>query len=137
LQAMSIRFAKLYTAGHAHRVADLAEAIGRMLGLDASTMEGLRISALVHDIGKIAITAELLTKSIVLPVWEMALIKSHGEVGYGVLSEIDFTWPVAAAAFKGLRVTQSRGLDSGGGRYRRSDDYKPSLSLCQRIGRGV
>lgn len=39
-----------------------------MLGLDASTMEGLRISALVHDIGKIAITAELLTKSIVLPV---------------------------------------------------------------------
>ncbi len=94
---MSIRLAKLYTAGHTHRVADLAEAIGRVLGLDASTMEGLRISALVHDIGKIAIPAELLTKPIALSVWEMALIKSHGEVGYEVLSEIDFPWPVAKA----------------------------------------
>ncbi|MEY4801014.1 MAG: hypothetical protein RLZZ213_1461 [Cyanobacteriota bacterium] len=116
---MSIRFVKLYTAGHAHRVADLAEAIGRVLGLDASTMEGLRISALVHDIGKIAIPAELLTKPTALSVWEMALIKSHGEVGYEVLSEIDFPWPVAkavhqhhevsmaAATFKALRVTPS------------------------------
>lgn len=94
---MSIRLAKLYTTGHTHRVADLAEAIGRVLGLDASTMEGLRISALVHDIGKIAIPAELLTKPTALSVWEMALIKSHGEVGYEVLSEIDFPWPVAKA----------------------------------------
>lgn len=94
---MSIRLAKLYTTGHTHRVADLAEAIGRVLGLDASTMEGLRISALVHDIGKIAIPAELLTKPIALSVWEMALIKRHGEVGYEVLSEIDFPWPVAKA----------------------------------------
>ena len=94
---MSIRLANLYTTGHTHRVADLAEAIGRVLGLDASTMEGLRISALVHDIGKIAITAELLTKPTALSVWEMALIKSHGEVGYEVLSEIDFPCPVAKA----------------------------------------
>jgi putative nucleotidyltransferase with HDIG domain len=78
-------------------VADLAEAIGKELGLDASTMEGLRISALVRDIGKIAIPAELLTKPIALSAWEMALIKSHGEVGYEVLSEIDFPWPVAKA----------------------------------------
>ena len=47
-----------YTAGHTHRVVDLAEAIGRGLRLDASTMEGLRISALVHDMGKIAIPAK-------------------------------------------------------------------------------
>ena len=46
-----------YTSGHTHRVADLAGAIGRELRLDPSTMEGLRISALVHDIGKIAIPA--------------------------------------------------------------------------------
>ena len=86
-----------YTAGHTHRVAGLAEAIGRELRLDPSTMEGLRISALVHDIGKIAIPAELLTKPTALSVWEMALIKSHLEVGYEVLSEIDFPWQVAKA----------------------------------------
>jgi len=94
---MSIRLAKLYAAGNTHRVAGLAEVIGRGLGLDASTMQGLRISALVYDIGKIAIPAELLTKPIALSAWEMALIKSHGEVGYEVLSEIDFLWPVAKA----------------------------------------
>ena len=86
-----------YTSGHTHRVADLAEAIGRELRLDPSTTEGLRISALVNDIGKIAIPAELLTKPTALSVWEMALIKSHVEVGYEVLSEIDFPWPVAKA----------------------------------------
>ena len=78
---MSIRLAKLYAAGNTHRVAGLAEAIGRGLGLDASTMQGLRISPLVYDIGKIAIPAELLTKPIALSAWEMALIKSHGEAG--------------------------------------------------------
>ena len=86
-----------YTSGHTHRVADLAEAIGRELRLDPSTTEGLRISALVNDIGKIAIPAELLTKPTALSVWEMALIKSHVEVGYEVLSEIDFPWLVAKA----------------------------------------
>lgn len=116
---MSIQFAKLYVAGNTRRVAGLAEAIGKELGLDASTMQGLRISALVYDIGKIAIPAELLTKPIALSAWEMALIKSHGEVGYEVLSEIDFPgrWlrrciktknvSMAAATFTGLRVTQS------------------------------
>lgn len=79
-----------YTAGQTHRVANLAEVIGRELRLDPSTMECLRISARVHDIGKIAIPAELLTKSTALSVWEMALIKSHVEVGYEVLSAIDF-----------------------------------------------
>lgn len=86
-----------YTAGHTLRVAALSDAIGRELQLDASTLEGLRIAALVHDIGKIAIPAELLTKPTALSVWEMALIRSHVEVGYEMLRAIEFPWPVAEA----------------------------------------
>jgi putative nucleotidyltransferase with HDIG domain len=86
-----------YTAGHTQRVADLCVAIGRELQLDATALEGLRVCALVHDIGKIAIPAELLTKPTLLSVWELALIRSHVEVGYEVLSTIAFPWPVAQA----------------------------------------
>jgi PAS domain S-box-containing protein/putative nucleotidyltransferase with HDIG domain len=86
-----------YTAGHTQRVADLCVAIGRELQLDATALEGLRVCALVHDIGKIAIPAELLSKPSVLSVWELALIRSHVEVGYEVLRTIDFPWPVAEA----------------------------------------
>ena len=86
-----------YTAGHTQRVADLCVAIGRELQLDATALEGLRVCALVHDIGKIAIPNELLTKPTMPSVWEMALIRSHVEVGYEVLRTIEFPWPVAQA----------------------------------------
>lgn len=86
-----------YTAGHTQRVADLCMAIGGELQLDATALEGLRVCALVHDIGKIAIPAELLTKPTALSVWELALIRSHVEVGYEVLRTIEFPWPVALA----------------------------------------
>lgn len=86
-----------YTAGHTERVADLCVAIGAELQLDATALEGLRVCALVHDIGKIGIPAELLSKPSVLSVWELALIRSHVEVGYEVLRTIEFPWPVAEA----------------------------------------
>lgn len=72
-------------------------AIGRSLRLDATALEGLRVCALVHDIGKIAIPAELLTKPTTLSIWEMALVRSHVEAGYEVLRTIVFPWPVAEA----------------------------------------
>lgn len=86
-----------YTSGHSHRVADLSVAIAQTLQLEALSVEGVRVCALVHDIGKVAIPAELLVKPTALSVWEMGLIRSHVEVGYEVLRRIEFPWPVAEA----------------------------------------
>ncbi|MDX1294765.1 MAG: HD domain-containing phosphohydrolase, partial [Sulfurimonadaceae bacterium] len=84
-----------YTAGHQERVADLAVAIGREMGLDEDRLEGLYIGGSVHDIGKIKIPAEILTKPTTLNEIEFKLIETHPETGYDILKNIDFPWPVA------------------------------------------
>jgi len=84
-----------YTAGHETRVADIAYAIGAEMGWDESRLEGLRMAAMVHDIGKISIPAEILTKPTRLSKGEWALIHEHPETGYTILKDIPFTWPIA------------------------------------------
>lgn len=86
-----------YTAGHQIRVADLAVAIARELGLDGDQQEGIRFSGLVHDIGKFSIPSEILTKPSVLKPAEFDLLRTHVEEGYSVLAPIHFPWPVAEA----------------------------------------
>lgn len=84
-----------YTAGHQRRVAEIAAAIGEELGLDASSVEGVRTAASIHDIGKISVPAEILSKPGRLSGPELDIIKQHAETGYGIVSGIDFPWPVA------------------------------------------
>jgi response regulator RpfG family c-di-GMP phosphodiesterase len=84
-----------YTAGHESRVADIAYAIGKEKGWSEDHLQGLRIAAMVHDIGKIAIPIEILTKPTKLDQAEYKLIKRHPEAGYAILRDIPFTWPVA------------------------------------------
>ena len=84
-----------YTAGHERRVAELATVIGRDLGLSAAELDGLRLGALIHDIGKIAVPAEILAKPGRLSAVEFNLIKQHSRSGYEILSVIDFGRPVA------------------------------------------
>lgn len=84
-----------YTAGHQRRVAAIAAAIGRELGLDAETREALALSAVVHDVGKIGVPAEILAKPTRLTPLERRLIEQHAEIGYGILSPIEFPWPIA------------------------------------------
>jgi len=84
-----------YTAGHQMRVADIAVDIARHLGLDDVRIEGIRLGATMHDIGKIAIPTEILTKPGRLDASEYALIQRHAELGYDIVKGIDFTWPVA------------------------------------------
>ena len=84
-----------YTAGHQRRVADLAQAISREMGLSEDHIEGIRVSGLVHDVGKMAIPAEILSKPGMLDEEEFALIKKHPQAGYDILKEIDFPWPIA------------------------------------------
>jgi len=79
-----------YTAGHQRRVAQLAVAIAQELGLTEEEIDLIRMGSLIHDIGKIYIPAEILTKPTKLSDIEFAMMKSHPEVGYNILKKVDF-----------------------------------------------
>ena len=84
-----------YTTGHQSRVAEIACTIGREMGWSEERLQGLRVAALVHDIGKISIPSEILTKPGKLNAAEREMIKGHSETGYTILKDIPFAWPVA------------------------------------------
>jgi len=84
-----------YTAGHERRVTEVACAIGCQLDLTSDQLEGLRISALLHDIGKVAIPAEILARPGKLADHEFQLIKVHPKTAFELLQDIEFPWPVA------------------------------------------
>lgn len=84
-----------YTAGHQLHVADLAQRIGLELQLPADRLRGLYLSAIVHDLGKIQVPVEILTKPGRLTALEFSLVKQHPEVGYEILKGIAFPWPIA------------------------------------------
>lgn len=89
-----------YTAGHQRRVAELAAAIARELDQDYDRIEGVRVSAMLHDVGKINVPAEILSKPGRLTDVEFALIKTHARASHDILSPIGFPWPVAEAALQ-------------------------------------
>ena len=84
-----------YTAGHQRRATHLAVAIARELGCSDEDCNALRIAGTVHDIGKIGIPAEILSKPALLSPVELELIRTHPEAGYGILADIPFPGPVA------------------------------------------
>lgn len=86
-----------YTAGHERRVAQLACAIGKEMGLPERRVEGLYVIGHLHDIGKIAVPAEILSKPTRLTEIELAMVKSHAQAGYDILKNLEFPWPVAEA----------------------------------------
>lgn len=97
MQAMSLAMDKRdpYTVGHQNRVADLSREIGTELGLDEMQIEGLVLGATLHDIGKIAIPAEILTRPGKISDEEMNLIKRHALLGFEIIQDISFPWPIA------------------------------------------
>lgn len=84
-----------YTAGHQQQVALLAVAIARELGLDESRVRTIRFAALVHDVGKIRIPSELLSRPGILTDLERQLVQTHVQAGYDILKTVDFPWPIA------------------------------------------
>jgi HD-GYP domain-containing protein (c-di-GMP phosphodiesterase class II) len=84
-----------YTAGHERRVAAIAVAIGAELGFDADQLEGLQVAGQLHDIGKITIPSEILSKPGRLSAIEFQLIQGHPQASYEVLKGVAFPWPVA------------------------------------------
>lgn len=93
--ALTVETRDPYTSGHQIRVATLAKAIAREMNLSPEQVEGIAMAASVHDIGKISIPAEILSKPSVLSEIEFQLIKVHPEAGYNILKDIDFPWPIA------------------------------------------
>jgi PAS domain S-box-containing protein/putative nucleotidyltransferase with HDIG domain len=84
-----------YTAGHQRRVTKLACAIGEEMKLSKDQIEGLRMAGELHDIGKIHVPAEILSKPGQISEAEYAIIKTHPQVGHDILKTIEFPWPVA------------------------------------------
>ena len=84
-----------YTGGHQSRVAELSVAIGRKMGLDEDRLLGLQLGAMIHDIGKIYVPAEILNRPGKLNEAQFALVKSHVEIGHDIASRTDFPWPIA------------------------------------------
>lgn len=89
-----------YTAGHQARVADLAAAIAGEMALSAPVIEGVRVSAMLHDIGKVGISLDILTKLTNLDPDELGLLQTHVQIGYDILKRIHFPWPVAQAVLQ-------------------------------------
>ncbi|MDL1973165.1 MAG: PAS domain S-box protein [Deltaproteobacteria bacterium] len=93
--ASAIEMRDPYTAGHQKRVTKLACAIAKEMDLSKEQIEGIRMAGLIHDIGKISIPFEILTKPGKLNDLECSLIKTHPQAGYNILKGIEFPWPVA------------------------------------------
>jgi PAS domain S-box-containing protein len=102
-----------YTAGHERRVADLVVAIAEELGLPEEAVKGLRHAASVHDVGKVAVPAEILSMPRRLSEWEYSLVQTHVEVGHDVLASIAFEQPVAATVLQHHERLDGSGYPNG------------------------
>jgi PAS domain S-box-containing protein len=102
-----------YTGGHQRKVAEIAVAIGAALGFDARRQEGLRVAGYLHDIGKITIPAEILSKPGKLNTTEYQLIQGHAQASYDVLKGVEFPWPVAEVALQHHERMDGSGYPQG------------------------
>ena len=89
-----------YTAGHQRRAANLARAIAAEMGLPPEKIEGIRMAGYIHDIGKLSIPAEILSKPTKLSEIEFALIKEHAQSGYEILKNVESPWQLAEMVYQ-------------------------------------
>jgi len=93
--ALTVETRDPYTASHQRRVAHLARAIANEMGLPEDQIDGIRMSAAIHDLGKISIPAEILSNPGRLNDLQWGMIKTHPQAGYDILKTVEFPWPVA------------------------------------------
>jgi len=93
--SLTVELRDPYTAGHQQRVANLARAIAEQIGLSEERTEGIYMAGIIHDLGKIAIPAEILSKPGKITEIEFSMIKTHPRIGYDILENIEFPWPIA------------------------------------------
>jgi len=89
-----------YTAGHQNRAADLARAIAEEMGLPRETIDGILMAASIHDIGKLSVPAEILSRPTKLSAPEFYLIKEHAQKGYDILKNVESPWPLAEIVYQ-------------------------------------
>ena len=111
--AVTVEARDPYTAGHQRRVADLARAIATEMNLPIDIIDGIRMAAAIHDLGKISVPAEILSKPTKLKKTEFDLIKDHPQSGYDILKDIDFPWPVARIVLEHHERTNGSGYPNG------------------------
>ena len=102
-----------YTAGHQEGVARIATNIAREMGLNDDIIEAIRIASLVHDIGKISIPSEILNKPSRLNEIEYNLVKNHPKLGYEILKDISFTYPIADIVYQHHEKIDGSGYPGG------------------------
>ncbi len=111
--ASTVEMRDPYTSGHQQRVAELAVALAREMGLPEERIHGLHLAGVVHDLGKISIPAEILAKPGKLTPIEFLLIKGHAQAGYEILKDIDFPWPIAAIVWQHHERLDGSGYPQG------------------------
>jgi len=111
--AATIEMRDPYTAGHQRRVGHLASAIARELQRPEDEVEGLYLACAVHDIGKIRIPAEILSKPGQLGALEYSIIQEHPQTGYEILKSIDFPWPIARTVLQHHERLNGTGYPQG------------------------
>ena len=102
-----------YTAGHQERATRLARAIACEMDLPEEAVEAIEIAGVIHDIGKLYVPAEILSKPTKLTDLEYALIKTHPQAGFTILSKIDFPWPIARIVHEHHELVNGSGYPQG------------------------
>jgi PAS domain S-box-containing protein/putative nucleotidyltransferase with HDIG domain len=111
--ALTVEIRDAYTAGHQQRVVDLATAVAREMGLSEHDVAGLRMAAMIHDIGKVSVPAEILSKPGRINEIEFDLIRMHPKVGYDILKSIEFPWPIARVVLQHHERMDGSGYPGG------------------------
>lgn len=123
--ALAVEVRDPYTAGHQKRVADLACAVAEEMGFPSDKIMGIRMAGAIHDLGKISVPAEILSKPTKLIDLEMGLIKTHPQVGSDILKRIEFPWPLAQIVLQHHERMDGSGYPQG----LRGDEILPEARL--------
>jgi len=102
-----------YTAGHQTRVADLAAAIATEMGLASEQVEGIKMAGVIHDLGKVQVPAEILSKPGKISELEYKIIQTHSQVGFDLLKNIEFPWPIAQMVLQHHEMIDGSGYPQG------------------------
>jgi PAS domain S-box-containing protein len=111
--ALTVETKDPYTSGHQQRVSNLARTIAQEMKLSKDQIEAIRLTGVVHDLGKIAVPAEILSKPTRLSELEFSLIKGHPQTSYDILKDIDFPWPIAEIALQHHERLNGSGYPAG------------------------
>lgn len=111
--ALTVETRDPYTAGHQRGVSNLARSIATEMGVPANKIQGIRFAGVIHDIGKICVPGEILSKPGDISNNELGLIKEHSQVGHNILKTVDFPWPIAQIVLQHHEKMNGTGYPDG------------------------